>query len=428
MKLFETMNYRRISAVVLVYFVKCQVCLQSADAAENTQKGYISVAASTHKNVGNCSSNAGCDAILLRGECHHQTGECVCRGRHPVKVGNTCINGAKLSSKCIYTEQCQHFESNSVCAESSEDLSVCVCREGYSKEQSPVSADHVCHVSLTEFHAEEVATLAGLGIGLSLLSIFICFTLKLFSKARNVEARGYADASLPPTIMVEGKDVSHEVETCSRTSSKSRIYTPGPPLTPSQVRRMSELSCLSVTVQEKDFKMRPVSPGAAVAGYNSGPGSLDMLFEEDESVEQQLTIIPRPESFSRRKSLVNHAFPELHRKTSNASNSLVILTRTKTDSQGRRHSVAVPLLAAPPKTDSGLVIERKSRADTYGGPGHMGGRRHSLQVGTGARPRRHGSQPGSGGRSPRRTGSRRQSSRRPSRQGFYQFLEQAVAF
>ena len=26
--------------------------------------------------------------------------------------------------------------------------------------------------------------------------------------------------------------------------------------------------------------MRPVSPGAAVAGYNSGPGSLDMLFEE----------------------------------------------------------------------------------------------------------------------------------------------------
>ena len=31
------------------------------------------------------------------------------------------------------------------------------------KEQSPVSADHVCHVSLTEFHAEEVATLAGLG-------------------------------------------------------------------------------------------------------------------------------------------------------------------------------------------------------------------------------------------------------------------------
>ena len=40
--------------------------------------------------------------------------------------------------------------------------------------------------------------------------------------------RGFGDASLPPTIMVEGKDVSgQEVDTVSRTSSKSRIYTPG---------------------------------------------------------------------------------------------------------------------------------------------------------------------------------------------------------
>ena len=38
----------------------------------------------------------------------------------------------------------------------------------------------------------------------------------------------FIDASLPPTIMVEGKDVSgQEVDTVSRTSSKSRIYTPG---------------------------------------------------------------------------------------------------------------------------------------------------------------------------------------------------------
>ena len=120
--------------------------------------------------------------------------------------------------------------------------------------------------------------------------------------------RGYGDASQLPQLLVEGKDVSQELENCSRTSSKSRIYTPGPPLTPSQVRRMSELSSLSVTVQEKDFTVRPVSPGASVGG------SLDLLFERDKSVEHQLTIIPRVGSVKRRKSLVNHAFPELHKK------------------------------------------------------------------------------------------------------------------
>ena len=123
-----------------------------------------------------------------------------------------------------------------------------------------------------------------------------------------MEARGYGDASQPPQLLVEGVDVSRDVENCSRTSSKSRIYTPGPPLTPSQVRRMSELSSLSVTVQEKDFTVRPVSPGASVGG------SLDLLFERDKSVEHQLTIIPRMGSVKRRKSLVNHAFPELHKK------------------------------------------------------------------------------------------------------------------
>ena len=41
--------------------------------------------------------------------------------------------------------------------------------------------------------------------------------------------RGFGDASLPPTIMVEGKDVSGQevADNVSRTSSKSRIYTPG---------------------------------------------------------------------------------------------------------------------------------------------------------------------------------------------------------
>ena len=138
----------------------------------------------------------------------------------------------------------------------------------------------------------------GLGIGLSVLAGFLCFTLRLFSKARHVETRGFGDAACPPTIMVEGKRAEEE-ESWSRTSSRSRVYTPGTPLTPSQVRppftpsqvrppltpsqvtphpyiavlqvrRVSTLSGLSVTVQDKDFTVRPVSPGPA--------GSADPLF------------------------------------------------------------------------------------------------------------------------------------------------------
>ena len=76
-------------------------------------------------------------------------------------------------------------------------VSVCVCSEGWSlaQEHGPGvhsatgRVRHVCELARTESHVEDVATLAGLGIGLSVLALFICFTLRLFSKARNVEAR-----------------------------------------------------------------------------------------------------------------------------------------------------------------------------------------------------------------------------------------------
>lgn len=84
-------------------------------------------------------------------------------------------------------------------------------------------------------------------------------------------------------------------------------------------------------------------------------------------------------------------------------NSLLILTRTKTDSQGRRHSVAVPLLQSEEgaRPDSGFLVERK--VSGAGQDSRLRGRRHSLQPIS---------------RSPmRRQGSRRASSRRPSKQG-----------
>ena len=48
--------------------------------------------------------------------------------------------------------------------------------------------------------------------------------------------------------------------------------------------------------------------------YRDGWEAAACIHCADEGVEQQLTIIPKLGSLARRKSLVNHAFPELHRK------------------------------------------------------------------------------------------------------------------
>ena len=58
-----------------------------------------------------------------------------------------------------------------------------------------------------------------------------------------------------------------------------------------------------------------------------------------------------------------HAFPELHSKTkvkSKEPENLLILTRTRTDRHGRRHSVAVPLIPPPDgeRFEGGYHVER----------------------------------------------------------------------
>ena len=74
----------------------------------------------------------------------------------------------------------------------------------------------------------------------------------------------------------------------------------------------------------------------------------------------------------RRGSMADYAFPELHssRRASRASShrnsaqeepdNLLILTRTRTDRHGRRHSVAVPLVPPPEgeKFEGGYHVER----------------------------------------------------------------------
>jgi len=79
--------------------------------------------------------------------------------------------------------------------------------------------------------------------------------------------------------------------------------------------------------------------------------------EDKEKVEQHLTLVQN--SKARRGSFTSHAFPELHHKKVEPD-TLLLLTRTKTDSRGRRHSVAVPLLPPPDgeKFAGGYQIQR----------------------------------------------------------------------
>ena len=83
--------------------------------------------------------------------------------------------------------------------------------------------------------------------------------------------------------------------------------------------------------------------------------------DKDCDIEQHITIIPNPRR-GRRGSMADHAFPELHssRSKQKEPENLLILTRTKTDRHGRRHSVAVPLIPPPDgeKFEGGYHVER----------------------------------------------------------------------
>ena len=81
--------------------------------------------------------------------------------------------------------------------------------------------------------------------------------------------------------------------------------------------------------------------------------------------EQHITIVPNPKS-RRRGSMADYAFPELHGGSSGSGKAkkepenILILTRTRTDRHGRRHSVAVPLVPPPDgeRFEGGYHVER----------------------------------------------------------------------
>ena len=107
-------------------------------------------------------------------------------------VGNyVLLSGSRVSSPCNYTEQCQYHDPQAVCVElqDGQQASQCLCRAGWQLQRKN-KGHQACHLLQPQPSSDQqAATLAGLGLGLSGLTCLICFTFRLFSKARTVETR-----------------------------------------------------------------------------------------------------------------------------------------------------------------------------------------------------------------------------------------------
>ena len=98
--------------------------------------------------------------------------------------------GSRVTRPCNFSEQCQYYDTAAVCVElQGLQVSQCDCRTGWQLQASKEGGVLACHVLQPQPSSDELATLAGLGLGLTGLTCLICFTFRLFSKARTVETR-----------------------------------------------------------------------------------------------------------------------------------------------------------------------------------------------------------------------------------------------
>jgi len=269
-----------------------------------------------------------------------------------------------LDSKCSNDAQCYSFTNNTICLQVTPTTSFCKCKEGY---QSLIQPDYIVCVQVPKRSSSILypSSLASICILFILLAFLLCFVIKLFTKSR-CQHRPSADAALTPVIKLDGKDLivaesMEDLVSSSSPISESRTYSPGPVLTPDELRKMSLLSSLSVTIPlDQDFNVRAVSP----TGCQLSPEHIipqNQASPAVEHIEQSVTIIPNLRAVKkRRKSMADYAFPELHPEAQlqEPSKNLLIYTRTGVDSTGRRHSVSIPLL--PLSSVSHLSIGNKS--------------------------------------------------------------------
>ena len=53
-------------------------------------------------------------------------------------------------------------------------------------------------------YVQGIPTIVGLTCGLTILCFLLCFMFKLFARGQWPRSRGYGDANIPPTIILEG--------------------------------------------------------------------------------------------------------------------------------------------------------------------------------------------------------------------------------
>lgn len=495
-------NVSLVLLLVVVVFADCSCADDHAGQAvhpvKDSNRGF---------HIGD-SCQDGCSTVIGNSYCNDTTNTCQCLSTHPIAIdGVSCVEPKNLYESCTYDQQCSSRNANSFCSELSSSQTQCSCRSGYQAEKAheiPIRYECIINTAgpLTE---TTVPAIVGLFITLTILAFLLCFMFKLFTQSRFARTRAYADANIPPTIVLEDRQI--DLEKQLYPLDDARVLKPSPSGShisnfssrrgsgnnnsnnssgsnggnqqqhPSQSRRSSNRSSFGDDkIQRNGFVI------------TSDP-SFDVT--ADCEVEQHITIVPNPRA-KRRGSMADYAFPELHPRSTKKKepDNLLILTRTKTDKHGRRHSVAVPLIPPPDgeKFEGGYHVERnpitggaklvpppgegKLRArssserrgggrdsknrSSDGGKGQQqketktgnskqkdllsipvadpnAKRRHSYQSGVPGLSKemdrlKVSSASGSKGSSPKTSGKRRASSaRRSSRSGFLHFLDLAIA-
>jgi len=322
----------------------------------------------------------GCSSVLENSYCDNNTNTCQCLDSHPIEIETvTCVDPKNLYESCTYNQQCSKQNKNSFCKKEEQQSTRCRCRKGYREERAhDIPIRYECVIDATGPLSGTVPAIVGLFIALTILLILFCFMFKLFTQSRYPRARAYADANQdPPDITVEDEQIDLEKQRLYPETCGIQIYSPGGGHISKQSSRRgsgnnnSDKASLSNYSQSQSRRGSNRSSGGeseksrrASLARNGAIVTSDLAFnfnDKDCDVEQHITIIPNPRA-KRRGSMADHAFPELHssRSTKKEPENLLILTRTKTDRHGRRHSVAVPLIPPPDgeKFEGGYHVER----------------------------------------------------------------------
>jgi hypothetical protein len=295
----------------------------------------------------------------------------------------TCVEPKNLYGSCTYNQQCSKQNKNSFCKKEEQQSTRCRCRKGFREERAhDIPIRYECVLDATGPLSGTVPAIVGLFIALTILLILFCFMFKLFTQSRYPRARAYGDANQdPPDITVDDEQIDLEKQRLYPETA-IQIYSPGGGHISKQSSRRgsgnnnSDKGSLSNNSQYSQSR-RGSNRSSGGESEKSRRASLarngaivtsDLAFnfnDKDCDVEQHITIIPNPRA-KRRGSMADHAFPELHssrstkKGTKKEPENLLILTRTKTDRHGRRHSVAVPLIPPPDgeKFEGGYHVER----------------------------------------------------------------------